>query len=158
MSAPNPECEERPKQDSHPVFRGLLSRLGGLGTAFAVAILASCYARTALAAPVSLAKAKTAAGTFASVRYPATPILPEQHRQLNTTVRWERGDILLGYVGQLEPAGFVLLRPDDELPPVKVYSSNGRFAALPPAFLDVLEWEIKSELTFLADLQSRAVP
>jgi len=55
----------------------------------------------------------------------------------------------IGYVASLEPSGFVLMRADDLLPALKLYSDKGSFDSLPPDFIEVMEWELSTELEIL---------
>lgn len=113
--------------------------------------------------PVSLKEARIAAETFISMRYPATGTMA-----INTTSAmgvsalavsdiqpWNAGrsDSMLAYVVDLEPSGYIVMRLDDELSPVKLYSNSGAFTNLPPAFLDVMKYELAGELAVLVKQQ-----
>ncbi len=97
------------------------------------------------AAPVAPAQAGQAAARFAALRGlhkgaggsgAIAPIVVA-----GTTV---------AQVVALEAGGYVVMRADDEAPPVKLYSAAGALSNLPPAFLRVLEAELAGELSYLA--------
>ena len=56
----------------------------------------------------------------------------------------------IGYVTLLNPTGFVLARADDDLPFTKLYSDSCSFSNIPPDFIEVMEWELSTELEILA--------
>jgi hypothetical protein len=55
----------------------------------------------------------------------------------------------VGFVTHLEPDGFVVMRADDQAPPIKLYSSKGTLAGLPPEFVKVIQSELAGELAAL---------
>ena len=57
---------------------------------------------------------------------------------------------MVGYIADLSPSGFAVLRADDDLPPLKVHSANGSYEALPEGFRAVVEAELAGEMTELA--------
>ena len=59
----------------------------------------------------------------------------------------------LGFAVELSPSGFVLVRADDELPPIKLHSPSGSYEALPPGFRAVIEAELAGELDELASMR-----
>jgi len=61
----------------------------------------------------------------------------------------------IGYLTLLKPTGFVLMRADDLLPVLKLYSDNCSFSNLPPDFVKVMEWELSTELEILASDKSK---
>ena len=77
------------------------------------------------AAPVNLAQVREAASTYVCASYPAH--VPGTARTLNAAgasdlavarvERLESSGATIGYVVHLEPAGYVLMRADDEVPP-----------------------------------------
>ena len=129
-----------------------------IGTAATLASVAA----TALAAPVSVDQAARAAETFIVSRYPAAGAQAVRTatrygvsslavRQVNALA--EAGDTI-GFVADLEPGGYVLLRGDDEAPPVKLYSEAGVFTNLPPGFLRIITLELQQDLAVLAALRA----
>lgn len=112
-----------------------------------------------LAAPITLPAAHTAAMTFVCLRFPATPGVIAQTRigggtsGLGVTrveVRSKTVGRVLGYLAHLSPRGFVWLRADDVLPPLKLYSDNTPFENLPPWAVEVFTDELERELDELA--------
>jgi len=114
---------------------------------------------TLQAAPVSEEQAGNAALTFVSLRFPA----PREAAVLTTTPAGQshlglaqieplRGadQRTLGFVAHLAPHGFVLLRADDDAPPVKLYSDAGAFSNLPPWALEAFSAELAEELDYIA--------
>jgi len=62
-------------------------------------------------------------------------------------------------VVDLVPSGFVLVRADDDLPPIKLHSSTGSYGELPAGFRAVIEAELAGELTELGDMrQAQGTP
>jgi len=59
----------------------------------------------------------------------------------------------VGYVVDLTPSGFVVVRADDELPPVKLHSAAGSYESLPGGFRAVLADELAGELAELAEMR-----
>ncbi len=51
-----------------------------------------------------------------------------------------------GYMVELSPSGFILMRTDDNLSPVKLYSDKGAISNLPPDFLKCMDWELSQEI------------
>lgn len=61
----------------------------------------------------------------------------------------------IGYIAHLDPAGYVLVRADDEIPPVKIYSDHSLFSDLPPNFIKVIALELREELQGVAELHAQ---
>jgi hypothetical protein len=102
------------------------------------------------AKPIMTEKVAKAAKTFLVVRYPTSD--PNSVRTLTKKGRSALGvkdvfplivnEILVGYIADLEPTGFILFSSDDEIPPVKIYSDTGSFYCLPYGLKKVLELEL----------------
>lgn len=60
-------------------------------------------------------------------------------------------DELVGYVLDVAPAGFVLVPADDELPPVKAYSTDSAFDPKSAGFADWLGTELRSLIVILRE-------
>jgi hypothetical protein len=110
-----------------------------------------------LAAPISPRQAQTAAQEFIARRYPAPvaaarsfgTVGPSALAVRDVEALAEAGRTL-GFVSNLSPAGYVLLRADDEVPAIKLYSDHGSFTNLPPGFLAVMKVELAEELDALS--------
>jgi len=124
-------------------------------------LLLLLFVATVFAAPVTEQQARKAAETFILARYAsAGPALAQTQAQtrrsaksVRETVPLREDGTALGYVAALAPSGFVLLRADDQAPPVKLHSENGSFRNLPPAFLKVIKLELAEELAALEALR-----
>ncbi len=146
---------------AHTVFCVHLAPLVRRFTALAAAALAC---GNLVAAPVGAARAAQAAGAYAgrnyapaataafSGRLPAkgAAVVPEA-RALTTAAG------TLGYVAPMAAGGFVLVRADDELQPVKLHAPEGRYADLPPEFRAVIETELAAELAALAEMRRNGI-
>ncbi|MGD0538383.1 MAG: hypothetical protein ABSC03_12160 [Verrucomicrobiota bacterium] len=106
------------------------------GVAFVIA------ASRALAAPSSPGLAEKAAQEFIARRYPVTQAGGRSASASGpSALAIRKVEALagpgwtLGYVSNPDPAGYVLLRADDEVSAVKLYSDARCFANLPPGFL-----------------------
>ena len=60
----------------------------------------------------------------------------------------------IGFVFSFDPIGFVLVRADDDLPPVKLYSDDSSYAALPDGFRKIMEAELEGECAGIAKLRA----
>jgi|GEM_PF-4670300 len=116
------------------------------------------------AAPVDEPAARTAAMTFVSVRFPARPGVAVQTRTaagdsaLAVTRVEARSDARgrrIGFVAHLAPQGFVWLRADDELAPLKLYSDTCPFENLPDWAVEAFSAELAEELDILAGMRAR---
>ncbi len=143
------------------------------GTGSLAAGLLSHFARAALiyasillqigvlrAAPVGEAQARLAASAYVGRNYAPSSIARAAHRLAAPSVlavsacRPIAGaSNPVGFVVALAPAGFVLVRADDDLPPIKLHSSAGSYEALPPGFRAVIEAELAGEQSELAGLR-----
>lgn len=109
------------------------------------------------AAPIADVEVRAAARTFLAYRYPAVPAGVAQPMAARGQARlavedvapWQSAGRTVGHVVALAPSGFVLLRADDRLPPLKLYAERGEFHQLPPWFLEVLARELATELGVL---------
>ncbi|MCX7847579.1 MAG: C10 family peptidase [bacterium] len=108
-----------------------------------------------LAAPVSTPQAYTAALSFVCLRFPARPgaavrSITARGRSALGIARVGRmrgsGGRTIAFLAQLTPRGFVLLRADDELPPLKLYSDTTMFENLPGWARRVVAEELEEEL------------
>ena len=138
LRPPTPLSKARDRAASHrPALRGLLW------------LLALLLADGAWAKPVTEAEARAAtailirdspgvASAKADLKGPA-PVITQRMETLND------GPDTIGYVSHFEPGGFVLVRADDRLAPVKLRSETDRFADLPPAFHRLLRLELRQE-------------
>lgn len=101
--------------------------------------------------------ARIAAESFLAHRFPARKAalaqLGSRPAQSTHAVRiieaLTREGGTIGYVAHLEPGGYVLLRADQQAPPIKLYSENGRFEQLPPTFIEIIQQELLEELNTL---------
>ncbi len=117
------------------------------------------FSSTVFAAPVNINQIKTATQSFISKRYPATSTKSARSSssQVNSHLSISKIDPLkssvsgktIAFVAELEPSGFTVLRADDLLPVLKLYSDKGTYFDLPPDFLEVMEWELSTELEIL---------
>lgn len=132
-----------------------------------VLVLITVLSGIAGAAPVTKHAACTAAMTFVSVRFPAAPGVAVQTRTaaggsaLTVTRVEPRCDAkgrTLGFVAHLAPRGFVWLRADDELPPLKLYSDTCPFENLPEWAHEAFSAELAEELDLLAAARARGEP
>jgi alpha-tubulin suppressor-like RCC1 family protein len=106
---------------------------------------------------------KSAASAFIASRYPAAgpaagnaPGTSRLRLGAVEAVTEQGGTV--GYVANLDSAGYVLMRADDRLPPIKMYSDNGTFAGLPPEFLKVIRFELAGELKALSNADAKRIP
>ncbi len=111
------------------------------------------WAITVEAAPVTKQQAGAAAQNFVIIRYPAAA-----GAQARVATDVGRSSLALkavepllssgkkvGFVVRLTPAGYVLMRSDDRMPPIKLYSDSGDFTNLPPAFVKAISLELAEE-------------
>jgi len=117
-------------------------------------IVISLICTTTKAAPVTEKQVQTAAETFISLRYPASTKSKARTvtsvgnsdlavREITTLAE---NNNTVGFVVNLEPTGYVLMRSDDLCPPIKIYSDKGCFSNLPPNFISVIKWELETEI------------
>lgn len=116
------------------------------------------------AAPVRENQASNAALTFISMRFPAPAGVKAQTRTaagssvLALTRVEARGDArgrTIGFVAHLAPRGFVLLRADDDIPPVKLYSDTCPFENLPDWAVEAFSTELAQELDTVQEIRAR---
>ena len=125
------------------------------------ALAGLCAAGAVAADPVSLPQAVSAAVAFVALRFPASEGLaaPAVARRAVPAARpLVHAGATLGFEVALEPTGFVLVRADDQLPVVKVYSDTCALSNLPPAFRQVLDWELQKELEAVAETRRARTP
>ena len=113
---------------------------------------------------VSEEQARKAAETFVTVRYPATvatsintiSAIGSSHIAVAEVRPWLAGSkgTLIAYIVDLQPSGYILMRLDDNVAPIKLYSDRGAFTNLPPAFLEVMAAELSGELALLNQQQA----
>jgi len=110
-------------------------------------------------APVTIHEAEIAAKSFISP-YPA---VSQSKAGMQTASRlsvrevqpWTMENEAIGFVAHLAPDGYVLMRADDEIPPVKIYSEHGAFTNLPPEFARVIALELMEELSRVAQIKAK---
>ena len=123
------------------------------------------FSSIVLAKPVNIEQAKTVAQSFISKRYPATSTTPSKSFSPHGESRLSISKIVplelsatgktIAFVAELEPSGFTVLRADDLLPVLKLYSDKGTYSDLPPDFLEVMEYELSTELELLDSEQKK---
>ena len=108
------------------------------------------------AAPVTTVTVSNAAAAFVSSRFvqsqaqtAQTAASAKRDFAISKIKKLSRDSKTIGYIAELKPCGFVLMRSDDLLPALKLYSENGNFSNLPPDFIEVMEWELSTELSIL---------
>lgn len=87
---------------------------------FAILSLVLTIPLTLSGRPLTVEEAKTAARNFTEARFPATG---SAEVQVQVSALDKEG-IPVGYLSRLSAGGYVLLRTDDELPPVKIHSAT----------------------------------
>jgi hypothetical protein len=139
--------------------RALLARLR---TAVLAHALWAVSTLGALADPITLDQARLASETFLA-RHVSAKNQASLHTRRNPAPfkrALRQTDLLsvnghaIGFVSHWEPGGYFLLRADDDLPAVKLYSETDGFTNLPPAFLQVIREELAGELAALKRLKS----
>jgi len=109
-------------------------------------------ARQADGAPIHREQARKAAVAYVERNYAVSGVGVAQGRLSVTAalsvaaveaLRHREGTV--GYHVRLQPAGFVLIRSDDLLPPIKAHSAEGSFDLLPPGLRHVLLTELAQE-------------
>ncbi len=113
---------------------------------------------------VSEVQVRKAAETFITKQYPAigsvsihtSSAVGSSYMSVAEVRPWTAGDkgTTIGYVVDLQPSGYILMRLDDNVSPIKLYSDKGFFTNLPPVFLDVMAMELGGELKLLSQQQS----
>ena len=137
--------------------------LGGSHFAREVLIYASILLQIGVlsAAPVGDGLARQTASSYIGRNY-APSSIAKAARRLAAPAALTAGacrplngaDGPLGFVVELEPSGFVVVRADDELPPIKLHSATGSYGALPAGFRAVIEAELGGEVAELAGMRS----
>ena len=117
------------------------------------------FSTTAFAKTVTVEQIKTVAQSFISKRYPAKSTKSARSFSKNGSSYLAISKIVplksvstgktIAFVSELVPSGFAVLRADDLLPVLKIYSDSGTYFELPPDFLEVMEWELSTELETL---------
>ena len=118
-------------------------------------------AGTLCAAPVGDIQARLTASTYVGRNYAPSSIAKAAQR-LAAPAGLTPGECrpitgaqgTIGFVVGLAPSGFVVVRADDDLPPIKLHSSAGAYEDLPPGFRAVIEAELAGEVSDLAELRS----
>ncbi len=106
-------------------------------------------------------KAFKAAKTFLTLRYPTSdPNLVKTKTKkgksafkIKNTKPLEVEGKIVGYLNSLEPSGFILFSADDEAPPIKIYSSTGKYENLPNGLRNIIELELLEDWQILNDKQ-----
>ncbi len=139
---------------SHSALRGLI---------FASLALLNAELRAELVEPV---QARVAAASYVGRNYAPSAIAKSVRRlaapstlTVSACRPLEGAGGVIGYIADLSPSGFVLLRADSDLPPLKLHSASGTYEGLPAGFRAVLEAELAGELAELAgsrDAQQKA--
>ncbi len=132
-------------------------------TFFKTLALLTIFAYLVCAEPVSLNEAETAVKTFVSLRYPLADqaakniVTPVGSSSMDFTKiePWVDSGKIIGFVAELKPTGFVLMRADTLCPPTKLYYDKGKFSDLPPDFIEVIKWELKQELQYLSEATTK---
>lgn len=117
-------------------------------------------ALSAWADPVESGQAKTVAAAYVSRNY-APSVLAKAVCRLAapstltvTACRPLKGaGGVIGYVAELAPSGFVVVRADSDLPPLKLHAPTGMYEGLPAGFRAVVEAELAGELADLDGLR-----
>jgi hypothetical protein len=119
----------------------------------------------ALAESVKADFASSAAQTFASRNYAPASVAKQAGRLAAPGVPkaaacrpLESGGEVVGYVVDLFPSGFIVMRSDDALPAVKLHAPAGAYEALPIWFRQVVEAELAGERAELAAARKAAQP
>ena len=115
------------------------------------------FAQLAIAAPLTTYDISNAVSSFVSSRFTQVPdkqtsAAANQRAQsfsISKIRPLSQDSKTIGYVTSLKPTGFVLMRADDLLPVLKLYSDSCDLSDLPPDFLEVIEWELSTELETL---------
>lgn len=134
-------------------------------TGFLALIVMVMFAAAAAlhAQQITANEVRACAGTFACVRYPAAA--PGNARTItaagqsalavaDVTALTTNG-MTVGHIVTLAPDGFMLFRADDHCPPLKLHSEQGSFEQLPPAFKEIIVWELAQEAAYVAQQQAR---
>lgn len=117
------------------------------------------------AATVDAGQARQAAVAYAA-RHQVSAVAATGRRQLAASpaagAETPPGELLsdagmIGFVVTQEPAGFIVVRADDELPPVKLQVDTGAYEDLPAGFRAVIEDELAGELADLEALRQAGV-
>jgi len=111
-------------------------------------------------APVTIHEAEIAANSFICSKYPAVlqtkaGIQTTSCLSIQQVQPWTTENKTIGFVAHLAPAGYVLMRADDEIPPIKIYSEHGAFTNLPPDFARVIALELMEELDGVAQIRTK---
>ena len=119
-------------------------------------------AQIVCAAPLTTHSISNAVTAFVSSRFvgsqlqnPKTSTTSNQKFSISDIKTLRRKSKTIGYVTSLNPTGFVLTRADDDLPFTKLYSENCSFSNIPPDFIEVMEWELSTELEILASATTK---
>ena len=120
------------------------------------------------AAPVGVTQARKAAVAYAAGHAGPASVASATQRAVasaaasgatNSTRSISGAKGTVGFAVALAPAGFVVVRADDDLPPVKLQVEKGAYEDLPAGFRAVIEAELAGELSDLAVLrQAGATP
>ena len=126
---------------------------------FYILLAAIVFFSTEKAAAKSVTKENvlTEAKTFLVGRYPAVDSSSVRTMTAKGQSSLKAAEIselttsnkLVGYIINLEPAGFIMFSSDDEAPPVKIYSDSGSYEQLPEGLRKVLELELLEDNTVI---------
>ncbi len=115
------------------------------------------FAQLVTAAPLTTHDISNAVSSFVSSRFALVPD-KQPSAAANQSVQsfsiskispLSQDSKTIGYVTSLKPTGFVLMRSDDLLPALKLYSGSCSYSNLPPDFLKVIAWELSTEIEIL---------
>lgn len=112
------------------------------------------FSLSAVAAPLTPDNIWTAAQTFIEYRYRTAGVKSTQSETSSQVSQFSVSSVepirvnetCVGYIADLTPSGFVLMRSDDTCPPVKLYTDAGDFSELPPDFITVMYSELSHEM------------
>ena len=149
--------------------RGVRGRLSARGQAAAshlskitlICATAGFLADGLSAAPIGEEKARQTASAYVGDNYAPSSLAKATRRLASPSPlvagvcrRLGGGTNAVGYAVELLPSGFVVVRADDELTPVKLHSATGSYESLPSGFRQVIEEELAGELFELAEKRS----
>lgn len=120
------------------------------GTLFTVGLL--LFGTTAWAEAITSTQASHAADAFFQDRFPAQPTAAlasnagRSRAEGSLSPLNDEQGTTIGYLRQYTTGGYVVLRADTLCPPTKIFSPDGVFSELPPAFSRLVQLELAGEL------------